>query len=134
MIERFAKITTERTFRPQPSIFFPKKCFFYFIKKAPLKKAPLIFNYCFSGVFISPTSFIVTVFLSGTSFFCCCIASATDLKKLFLLTGGGTICFYQEFPGSRQFFLEGYRASHSGSKHRPGPSVCLNHTVFSERY
>ena len=46
----------------------------------------------------------------------------------------GTTCFYHSFPGSRQFFLEGCRASHWGPKHRPGPSVWLNHTVFSKRY
>ena len=46
----------------------------------------------------------------------------------------GTTCFYQGFRGSRQFFLECCRASHLGSKHRPGPSGCLNHTVFSRRY
>ena len=46
----------------------------------------------------------------------------------------GKICFYQGFPGSRQFFLEGCRTSHWGSQHRPGPCVCLNHTVFSKRY
>ena len=28
----------------------------------------------------------------------------------------GTTCFYQGFPGSRQFFIEGCRASHWGSK------------------
>ena len=44
-----------------------------------------------------------------------------------------TTCFYQGFPGSRQFFLEGCRVSHWGSKH-PDPSVYLNHTVFSKKY
>ena len=46
----------------------------------------------------------------------------------------GTTCFYQGFPGSRQFFLEGCRASYWGTKRRPGLSVCLNYTVFSKRY
>ena len=41
-----------------------------------------------------------------------------------------SICFYQDFPGSRQFLLEVCKASHCSSKHRPAPSVCLNHTVF----
>ena len=45
----------------------------------------------------------------------------------------GTTCFYQGFPGSQQFFFKGCRASNRGSKHRPSPSVCLNHTVFSKR-
>ena len=44
-----------------------------------------------------------------------------------------TTCFYQGFPGSPQFFLEGCRASHWGSKHRPGPSVCFNQTAFSKK-
>ena len=35
------------------------------------------------------------------------------------------------FPCGQLFCLEGCRASHWGSKHRPGPFVCLNHTVFS---
>ena len=46
----------------------------------------------------------------------------------------GTNRFYQDFPGSRQFFLEGCKVSHWGSKHRPGPSVCLNQKMFSKRY
>ena len=37
-------------------------------------------------------------------------------------------CVYQGFPGSRQFFLEIYRASYWSSKHRPSPSVCLIHS------
>ena len=111
------------------------------------------FYYCFLGVFIYPTFFTVTVFvtLSGTSFLCCCTASvesfleraSRDLRELLLLSGVFyltffsyicTNCFYQGFPGSRKFFYEGFRASHSGSKHRPDQSVCLNHTVFSKWY
>ena len=37
-------------------------------------------------------------------------------------------CVYQDFPGSRQFFLEACRASYWSSKHRPEPSVCLIHS------
>ena len=33
-------------------------------------------------------------------------------------------------PWDCHFYLEGCRASHWGSKHRHGPSVCLNHTVL----
>ena len=33
-------------------------------------------------------------------------------------------CIYQGFPGSWHFFLEGCRASHWGSKHKLGLSVC----------
>ena len=40
----------------------------------------------------------------------------------------GTTCFYQDFPGSRQFFREVCRTSYWSSKHRPGPSVCLIHS------
>ena len=39
--------------------------------------------------------------------------------------------FYEGFPRSWQFFLEDCRASYCGSKHRPSPTVCLNHKVFS---
>ena len=37
-------------------------------------------------------------------------------------------CVYQGLPGSRQFFLEVYRASYWSSKHRPSTSVCLIHS------
>ena len=65
-------------------------------------------------------------------------ASATVLSGHFLPTGVfyltllpdifGTTCFYQGFPGSRQLFLESFRASYWSSKHRPSPSVCLIHS------
>ena len=70
-------------------------------------------------------------------------ASATDLRGLFYSLVFLTLhsfptfcinCFYQDFPGNRHFFLEGCMASHRGLKHRAGPSVCLNHTVFSKSY
>ena len=37
-------------------------------------------------------------------------------------------------PWGQQFFLEDCRASLWVSKHRPSPSVCLNHAVFGQRY
>ena len=43
-------------------------------------------------------------------------------------------CVYQSFPGSRQFFLEVCRASYWSSKHRPGPSVCLIHSIPQSSY
>ena len=47
-------------------------------------------------------------------------------------------CVYQGFPGSRQFFLEVWRASYWSSKYRPSPSVCLIHSnhqsSYSERF
>ena len=45
-----------------------------------------------------------------------------------------TICFYQGFSESWQFFLEGCRVFHYGLKYRPVPSVCLYPTVFRKRY
>ena len=45
-----------------------------------------------------------------------------------------TTCFYQGFPGSRQFFLEVCRASCWSSKHRPGSSVCLIHSNPQSSY
>ena len=65
-------------------------------------------------------------------------ASAADLSGRFLPTGVfylmlvpnifRTTCFYQGFPGSRQLFLEIFRASYWSWKHRSGPSVCLIHS------
>ena len=37
-------------------------------------------------------------------------------------------CFYKGFLGRWKFNLNDSRASCCGSKHIPGPSVCLNHT------
>ena len=45
-----------------------------------------------------------------------------------------TICFYQGFSESWQFFLEGCRVFHYGLKYRPVLSVCLYPTVFRKRY
>ena len=42
----------------------------------------------------------------------------------------GSTYFYQCFPGSWQFFLDGCRALHHGSKHSLSPTVCLNHMVI----
>ena len=106
-----------------------------------------------SIVFISPLNLLLFLegfhfnflyrdrFLSGSSFFCCCTTSSMGPRELFLLYG----IFYLPFlliiwhhlllsrlTWDRHFCLEGCRASHWGSKHIPGPSVCLNHTVFSK--
>ena len=81
-----------------------------------------------SGVFISPlllllffkcfhfTNFLYRdCFLSGTSFLCCCTASATDLRELFSLAvvftlhsfpTFGTTCFDQGFPEAGSFALK----------------------------
>ena len=81
-----------------------------------------------SGVFISPLILLLffkcfhftiflyrDYFLSGTSFLCCCTASATDLRELFSLSGVLTLpffptfettCFYRGFPGAGSFALK----------------------------
>ena len=41
-------------------------------------------------------------------------------------------CFYQGFPGSWHFFLEGCSVSHHGSKRNLSLIVCLNHTVIQK--
>ena len=73
-------------------------------------------------------------------------ASATALSGHFVATNGSYLmllhrhstCIYQGLLGSRQFFLEVYRASYWSSKHRPAPSVCLIHSnpqsSYSERF
>ena len=70
-------------------------------------------------------------------------ASATDLRVLFYLQEistlrsfpiFGTTCFYQGSTRSQHFLLQDCRVYHSGSKQRPGPSVCLNYTELSKRY
>ena len=65
-----------------------KKAFVIFWKRETFPKYfTTDFYYCFSVVFISPIFFTMTVFLSGTSFLCCCTASGTDSRELFLLAG-----------------------------------------------
>ena len=101
------------------------------------------------GVAVSTTDLRKLFFLSGVFYLTLLphiyhsTASATDLRGLFYPLVFLTLhsfptfcksCFYQDFPGSRQFFLGGCMASHRGLKHRPVPSVCLNHTVFSKSY
>ena len=52
--------------------------------------SPLIVFTVFFGVFIVNWIFYVTnfaAFLSGTLFLCCCTASVTDLRELFLHSG-----------------------------------------------
>ena len=63
---------------------------------------------------------------------CHSTVSSTDFRELFLVSDVNlhsfqtfdTTCFYQCFPRSRQFLLEGCRASHWSWKHTSGPSVC----------
>ena len=90
---------------------------------------------CFFGPFLSGTSFCVVmvvvprVLRIWESFF-----YSQALFTLHAFPKFGKTCFYQGFSGSWQFFLEGCRVSYWSSKHKPGPSVCLNHTVFSKKY
>ena len=116
----------------------------------------LLFHHWFlSGIFVSPTFFTITVFLSGTSFFVFAleVLQIWQIFRGFLDLRGFTLrrflpytpsqhlaqrdvaptCFYQGFPMSQQFFLESYRTSLWSSKHRPSPSSFLNHTVASKR-
>ena len=82
-------------------------------------------------------------FLPVSSFLCCCTVSVTDWRELFLLSGILYLTLLpniwhnlllSRLPWGRQFSLEGCTASHWGLKHRPSPSFCLNHTVFSKKY
>ena len=94
-------------------------------------------------VFLWPTFFTVTVFFVVffllLRFLYCCTASAMDLREHLFLLG----VFYftllpniwyklllSRLPWGWQFHLKGCGVSHWGSKYRPYPSVCLNHTVF----
>ena len=109
------------------------------------------FYYCFS-----PNSSPWLFFLAYTELFCCCTASATDLRKrgfslvsgvlhvtLLLLIWQNLHCFYQGFPGNKLFFLESCKVSYWGAKRRTVLSIfiiiiiiiiILNHTVYSDRY
>ena len=77
-----------------------------------------------------------------SSFLYCLATCSADLREHFWFSG----VFFPYSPSqslaepafiktsSRQFLSEGCGATHWGLKYRPGPSVCLNHTVFSKRY
>ena len=96
------------------------------------------FYYCFLSVFISPSFFTVTVFCQVLRF---CVVLQRMLRiweSFFLLSGVLYLTLRPEIwhtlllsrlPWGRQFSLQGCRAFHWCSKHRPGPTVCLSHTV-----
>ena len=96
------------------------------------------FYYCFLSVFISPSFFTVTVFCQVLRF---CVVVQRMLRiweSFFLLSGVLYLTLRPEIwhnlllsrlPWGRQFSLQGCRAFHWCSKHRPGPTVCLSHTV-----
>ena len=108
------------------------RCFFFCFFFSPL--ILLLFFECFHF-----TKFLYRdCFLSVTSFLCCCTTNATDLRELFLLSGVLYLTLRPEIwhnlllsrlPWGRQFSLQVCRAFHWCSKHRPGPTVCLSHTV-----
>ena len=109
----------------------------------------------FSGCFVSPLVLLLffecshfskflyrDCFLSGTSFLRCCTRVLRIWESFFHFSAFftshsflafGTNCFYQGFPG-KSFSALKVAWSSVGSKHRPGPSVCLNHILFSKRY
>ena len=100
------------------------------------------FTIAFSSVFISPTFFTMTVFFTCFVFvllyrMCHGFERAFFTLSRCLLTLLPDIwhdLLLSMLPWGGQFCLEGCRAFNWGLKHRPGPSVCLNHTGFSKRY
>ena len=109
------------------------KWFFYFTTD---------FTIAFLSVFISPTFFTMTVFFRCFVFvllyrMCHGFERAFFTLSRCLLTLLPDIwhdLLLSMLPWCGQFCLEGCSAFNWGSKHRPGPSVCLNHTGFSKRY
>ena len=99
-----------------------------------------------SDVFIIDSTIIIIIIICSLhSFFfvcqvlCFCVvtASDTDMQERFLPYTPSNIwhnLLSSRFHWGRHFSFECCRASHRGSNHRPGPSVCLNHTVFSKCY
>ena len=96
------------------------------------------FYYCFFSVFISPSFFTVTVFCQVLRFCVVVLRMLRIWESFFLLSGVLYLTLRPEIwhnlllsrlPWGRQFSLQGCRAFHWCSKHRPGPTVCLSHTV-----
>ena len=91
--------------------------------------------HCWLHLFISPTLGFSSLFLVLFGRFCFTIRyfffvllyrecygferAFFNSQVFFTFPTFGTTCFYQGFPGSRQFFLKCCKASHWGSKHRP---------------
>ena len=59
-------------------------------------------------------------------------ANATDLRERFLLLA--PIPAFSRRSWGRQFNLKVSRASCCGSKHSPGPTICLNHIALRKRF
>ena len=109
-------------FLGEPLGFFISSCFYFFM-------------FLFLQMFLLLIAFVHFTFfslcLSGTLFFCCyreCYGfeggffTLHSFLLLSRLPGGGSSAL--KIAGSKLRF-------HWGSKHRPSPSVCLNHTLFA---
>ena len=100
-----------------------------------------LFLFLFLLVFVSSDVFIVYCISLLPCFFTVCVvtASATDLRERFLLSGIFYITLLTNnchnllllrLLWGQQFSLGGCSAFQWCLKHRPDPSVCLNHSVF----
>ena len=86
------------------------------------------FLFSFLSVFTSSCFCLLKFFFT----LCVVTASALDVRENFLLSGSfylTHVLLLSMLPLGWQFSLEGCRSFHWGS-HWPGPSVCLNNTVF----
>ena len=91
-------------------------------------------------LFMSPTFFTMTAFLLlfyQVLYFCVVVRQVLRIWEsifyalsIFTFHSFPTFAPLPGFLGSRQFFIEGCKASHKSWKIRPVLSVCLNHTVF----
>ena len=95
---------------------------------------PVFFRILHFCLFSFLSLFISSCFCLLKFFFTLCVvtASALDVRENFLLSGSfylTHVLLLSMLPLGWQFNLEGCRTFHWGS-HWPGPSVCLNHTVF----
>ena len=106
----------------------------------------LFFMFSFLYVFISSdlfgcfhcwlhmfTSLFPQCFFTIYSLLCCyceCYGFEREGFTLRSFIPNNLYLLLSRLPWGRQFCLEGWMVSHWGLKHRPSPSVCLNHTVF----
>ena len=90
-----------------------------YFQPIPSKSDSLHLHFNLSDIFFR--NFIVTATVLSENFF---------TQRCFYLAflHWHFTCVYQGLPGSRQFFLQVFKASYWSSKHRPSPSVCLTHS------
>ena len=106
------------------------RCFYYWFH----------YYYYYYYYYLFTSQFLLC--LPGTLFLCCyreCYGYARaffDLRRFLPYTPSDIWhnLLSSRFHWGRKFSFECCRASHRGSNHRPGPSVCLNDTVFSKCY